>query len=289
MSAWVTYDWLYLCSNPQRLALTLRELPQEPFVGLDTMRLCWASHLDPDYRGGELAVYAERYAPAWLRCRTFDLSQLQAKLPSRLSTYWDNPKKRWALGMKLLMPYVAEGKPYLYTDDDVLVTSDPQPWMTNSFGSKGCFRFEGRKQSIAAQLFDAFELPYGTGWPPMVGCQLAEPAWKKYDRAALDAGVWFQKYNDDWTERLYSFAEMPYLLDLTTRNLELRCLDQRFLTAFGIKHGWDVRTIGNGFAPPAIATERMLHRHPFFHYKSQSKDRWMAVIDRYQVKRRGDI
>ena len=280
---WVSYRWNYLCSNPRRLAITLKALPRHrPYQGLLGMNICWASHLDPAHRAAELHVVADEHAPSWLNFWVYDLSQLKSYLPRQLERYWANDKARWALGMKLLMPYVSEGEPYLYTDDDVLVTRDPQAWLTNSFGSKGCFRFVGRKQELASELFDAFSIPTREGVFDVGGLsETLLPAWKQYDNAALDAGVWFQKYPDDWTTRLYRFANMHYLKDIGLRNLEFRCLDQRFLTCFGIKHGWDVRTIGNGFAPVSKITPKLLERHPFFHYKSQSKEKWMRLFEDY--------
>ena len=259
------YDWIYLCSNPKRLELTLRLLPRTPFVDLDRMIVGYCSHLDGDV-WRMLEMTASQWKPNWLNLEVHDLSGLGAHLPDELVQYWHNSKSRWSLGVKLVLPYAVCG-PYLYTDDDVIVSRDPHDWLMYSFGSKGCFRFAGKKQGIAAQLFDAFGLRY-------------EPAWRHYDDNALDAGVWFQKYHDNWDERLADFAKLPYLLDLTTNNLELRCLDQRFLTCFGIEHGWDRRTIGNGFAPCEVS-ERMLNRHPFFHYKSSSKEEWMRRLSDY--------
>jgi len=281
MSAWTTYDWLYLCSDPRRLAITLRALPKEPLRGLRVMQICWASHLDPPERPGQLGRIADSFlAPRWLQYELTDLSPLKGCLPERLQAYWNTGKKRWSLGMKLLMPYILEDHetPYLYTDDDVLITRDPREWIAETqygFGSKGCFRFDGRKRSIAEQLFTAFDVDVPVG---------GEQAWDRYDRHALDAGVWFNRNvigTSRWSIYLDRFARMPYLADLTTHNLELRCLDQRFLTCFGIRHGWDQRTIGNGFAPPRAVTERLLTRHPFFHYKSSSKEAWMRLLEAY--------
>jgi hypothetical protein len=265
------YSWVYLCSNPRRLAITLRCLPKEPFIGLQRMNICYLSHLDPDDAGIVLYQVAQQWAPPWLNWATVDLSHYENRLPDAIHRiYWSTGKSRWSLGVKLLFPYAFEC-PYLYTDDDVVVSRDPLELMTNSFGSKGCFRFGWKKHDIAQQLFDAFDLPHGD----------IETAWGQYDARALDAGVWYQKHPDNWAGALDAFSYMPYLADLTTRNLELRCLDQRFVTMFGIKHGWDQVTIGNGFAPPKQVTRRMLERHPFFHYKSQSKEAWMTKLEEY--------
>ncbi len=283
----MTYSWAYLCSNPWRLSLTLRLLPKEPLVGLGTMQICWASHLDQVELPNRLIEVLKVHAPAWLHWQLVDLSMLHDELPDGLRAYWNTGKNRWSLGMKLLIPF-AIAPPYLYTDDDVIIGRDPWSLLENSsgFGSKGCFRFPANKHSIARQLFTAFDL-VGPGWDDTVQAdnEIGYAARDVYNTHALDAGVWFHRYPDDWRERLERFAELPYLRELTTRNLELRCLDQRFLTCFGLKHGWDAITIGNGFAPPARVSERMLTRHPFFHYKSQSKATWMTRLEDFVCSR----
>src|SRR6185369_5496228 len=77
---------------------------------------------------------------------------------------------------------------------------------------------------------------------------------RHYDAVAMDAGVWFDPGNPSdkilWSYYLDRLAEANYVKTLTTQNLELRCIDQRFLTMFGLKRGWKPMTIGNGFAPP---------------------------------------
>lgn len=266
----MTYDWAYLCNNPRRLAITLRCLPREPFAGLCFMNICWCSHLDPTTRVLELIDTANTHAPDWLAWQLTDLSPLRRHLPAGLAPYWDTGKTRWSLGMKLLLPYAFPG-PYLYTDDDVVVPHDPAPLMTNSFGSKGCFRFAGKKRAVQEDLLDAFNLPRTL---------LAEQGSAWYDAHALDAGVWFHLNPGDWKARLERFAQMPYLAALTTRNLELRCLDQRFLTGFGLAHGWDRVTIRNGFAPPRWLRDSFFNAY-FIHYKSQSKDAWMKLLEAY--------
>lgn len=271
----VTYDWAYLCNNPRRLRITLRLLPPT-MQGLRVMHVCYASHLDGTDAPERLGPVLDRYAPTGIAWTITDLSPLRDRLPEQLAAYWSNGKKRWSLGMKLVLPFRFKDAPYLYTDDDVLIPNDPQPLMTQSFGSKGCFRFAGRKTEVAKQLFDAF------------GMINQEPPHVEYDRAALDAGVWFDRHPiwpcdglGDWEWYLSSFAHMPYLQQLTTRNLELRCLDQRFLTMFGIKNNWRVQSIGNGFAPPREIRPSLLTNKYFFHYKSQSKERWMQLLETY--------
>jgi len=101
----VTYDWVYLCSDPRRrLAITLQLLPREPLVGLRRMHVCWCSHLDPAIRPLELEISAEAFAPSWLQYQVTDLSSLAAGCPVGLQRYFFHDKPRWALGVKLLLP-----------------------------------------------------------------------------------------------------------------------------------------------------------------------------------------
>lgn len=274
------YDWVYLCSDPRRLALTLRLLPNEPFDGLNRMVIGWCSHLDPVVRGDVLRQQADFYAPTWLKphIEVVDLSPLACYLPAGLHRYWSNGKSRWSLGVKLVLinamltaPY--QYRPYLYTDDDVIVPQDPAPLLAQgSFGSKGCFRFAGNKAYIAEQLFEAF----------MLDTNGYMNSWQRYDAHALDAGVWFDAHPDsEWHHRLRELAKLPYVQGLGTANLELRCLDQRFLTCYGMGRGWRQQTIGNGFAPPAAIKPSLLANKYFFHYKSQSKLKWMQLFEEY--------
>jgi len=271
----ITYDWAYLCSDSQRLTLTLRLLPQDkPFKGLRTMHLCYASHLDGrvDHTLMNVAI---NHAPRWLDFVTTDVSMLRWRLPDELQVYWNTGKARWSLGMKLLIPFLFDHRAYLYTDDDVIVPNDPASLLTTgSWGSKGCFRFAGRKLDIVHQLAEAFDTP---DYMNIAGRSISE----NYDWHALDAGIWFMRDRANWSERLMRFAALPYVQNLTTRNLELRCLDQRFLTMFGLEHNWRPQSIGLGFAPPKIIRPNFFDKKFFFHYKSSSKARWMTLLEEH--------
>ncbi len=267
------YRWAYLCGDAKKLELTLRCLPREPLDGLDRFTVGWCSHLDPRYRSTELEQTLARFAPTWLRDRAavHDLSMLGRWLPKGLAAYWSTDKARWSLGVKLMVPAAFDG-PLLYTDDDVLVLKDPAPLLAQgSFGSKGCFRFGYKKIHVVEQLYQAFDLE---DWRLPGSDRLSA----LYDRYALDAGVFYAHNTANWENRLHRFARCPYIESLTTRNLELRCLDQRFLTMFGIEHGWRQQSIGNGFAPLRVFKPG---HHTFFHYKSSSKLAWMKVIEAY--------
>lgn len=280
------YDWNYLCSDPRRLAITLRFLP-DGLPGLSTMNVCYASHLDGDLAWGPLARTLEQYAPSWLHWTLRDLSHLKTHVPDQLRGYWANDKKRWALGMKLVMPYVTED-PYLYTDDDVLLLEDPRRLMANSFGTAGNFKFfKGNRRlfPLALELFSAFYNSPRENWS--VEFQHPSIAADLYDRQILDAGIWFQKDPYDWSQRLYQFAKLPYLTGLDPTSHEFRRIDQRFLTLFGIKHGWDqlhvARDRRNCYSHPTkFRIPTLVKGTTFVHYKTgRHKADWMTALERY--------
>jgi len=282
----VKYDWLYLCNDPAKLRLTLEFLPSlKPYEGLDHLYVGYCSHMDPADRQQELIKTLKWHAPGWLKFGTIDLSEKKGdELPGGLYGYWSTGKTRWSLAMKLLVPFCFEKDslydgPFLYTDDDVIVTRDPIALLgVVGWGSKGSFRFPFTKRGIADELFAAFH-QYG----------LSERPYEKYNAHALDAGVFWSGTEfsvSDWRRWLRQFAACDYIKKLTTNNLELRCLDQRFLTMFGIVSGWRQETITNGFAPPRAITPPMLARRPFLHYKTSSKlskARWMSALETYLI------
>lgn len=269
------YTWVYLCSDPNRLRLTLDFLPRDkPFEDLESMDIAYLSHLDPVERADELRIAANYHAPSWLQYRVVDLSATVRLCPPNLMKYFATDKARWSLGVKLLFPLVYGA--LLYTDDDVIVPQDPRRLLGyQGWGSKGCFRFAGKKTAIAQQLFDVFEIQR---------FENTHPAYEAnhYDASAMDAGVWFDpgspKDKALWAYYLQRLADADYIKTLTTRNLELRCLDQRFLTMFSLKRGWTPFTIGNGFAPPKSIRPSFFDKKYFFHYKSSSKAAWQRVL-----------
>lgn len=268
----MTYRWVYLCNNPERLKLTLQFLPREPFKNMGTMTVGYCSHLDPPERADELHSMMDRWRPKGWLCSVTDLSPLGQHLPPGLQAYWSTGKSRWSLGVKLLLPFIDPNRPLLYTDDDVIVPQDPWPLLEQgSFGSKGCFRFGYKKQDIQRQLVVCFKHYCGG---------ILDGKW--YDEHALDAGVWYMRegMTNAWQQRLQDFSELPYIKQLTTGDLELRCLDQRFITLFGMEHGWRQQTIRNGFAPPQKLRDSFFNTY-FIHYKSQSKAAWMNVLTAY--------
>lgn len=275
------YDWIYLCSDPRRLAITLRTLPPT-LPGLRTMHIGWLSHLDPASRGLELLMTAKRWAPPCVNdVEITDLSTLEPLCPRVLLPYYGRgfSKNRWTLGVKLLLPIAFTTRPFLYTDDDVLLTSDPSPLMHNSFGTSGNFKFfkgQTRLYDIATQLADA------------MGCsERGEVAAAHYDARILDAGVFFVRDARHWAHALTRFARCPYILDLDPTGHEFRRLDQRFLTAFGIKHGWDrlhrAWDRRNCYSHPTKFTiPNLVKGTVFVHYKTgRHKADWMTALETF--------
>lgn len=163
----------------------------------------------------------------------------------------------------------------------MLVVSDPQRLMENSFGTSGNFKFfkgVARLEHIATQLSRVMKVPI-TG--------------ARYDAQILDAGVWFMRQCDvkEWTWLLMMFSCMPYLADLDPTSHEFRRLDQRFLTAYGCRKGWD-----RLFRAP---DRRNCYSHPtkfniptlvkdtvFVHYKTgRHKRDWMTALETFLLER----
>lgn len=279
----MTYDWLYLCGDPAKLHITLDYLflQGKELTGLNKMVVGYCSHLDPVGRREELQSVIWHRRPGWIPCELRDLSYLgEASLPRELKHYWSTGKTRWSLAVKLVIPAMFTG-PFLYTDDDVVMFSDPIDMLSfHGWGSKGSFRLPSQKRYVAEQIWDAIGIPRTAD----------TDATHAYNDHALDAGVfwsgesWADHTRDSWLEYLKKFATCDYIQRLTVRDLELRCLDQRFLTSFGLLYGWDRMTISNGFAPPERISESLTRRHPFLHYKTSSKlskARWMDALRTY--------
>lgn len=287
----IDYDWLYLCSDPRRLAITLQLLPPE-MRQLRSMQICYCSHLDGPGRVAELHNTATEFAPKWLKFDVRNLSPLVQYCPPQLKKYYyGTGKARWALGVKLLLPflYPEDWRPFLYTDDDVLVVDDPYFLMMNSFGTAGNFKFfKGNKRlfPLAQELMSLTSLNYSSALDaPHV------PA-DTYDANIMDAGIFFMKYPDDWREMLDRFAALPYLSGLDTESHEFRRIDQRFLTVFGIQHGWDKLTKApqrrNCYSHPTkFRIPTLVKGTTFVHYKTgQHKADWMAALETFLLERK---
>lgn len=280
------YDWLYLCGDPAKLHITLDYLflQGKPPEGLRKMIVGYCSHLDPVGRREDLESVILHRRPGWMQIEVQDLSYLDIMLPNSMLKYWSTGKTRWSLAVKTLIPTIFSG-PFLYTDDDVVMFSDPIASLSiNGWGSKGSFRLPVQKRYVAEQIWDALSLRSSQSTPT-----------EDYNNHALDAGVfwsgrtWTQTTARRWDSMLRQFASCDYIQYLTTNDLELRCLDQRFLTTFGFVMGWDRMTISNGFAPPSQISTSLTKRHPFLHYKTSSKlskGRWMDALREYYVRSR---
>ena len=278
------YTWAYLCSDPRRLAITLRLLPrapanETPLPGLDSMKICWCSHLDPAGRAQELMDAALRHAPSWLDYSVHDLSTLESICPKTLTGYFRNGKPRWALGVKLLLSYEFT-TPFLYTDDDVLVRDDPSKFMINSFGTSGNFKFfkrNSRHENLIGQLWTLTGRP----WPGLM------EAMDEYDAHILDAGVFFVQDARHWYTLLRDFARLPYVRELDPESHEFRRLDQRFLTMMGIRFGWTrlhrASERRNAYSHPSkFRVSSLIEGTTFVHYKTgQYKRDWMDTLERY--------
>lgn len=278
------YRWLYLCSDPRRLAITLRSLPSGAFAHLDNMTVLYCSHLDGPTHRRALVDTASQWAPSWLNVKVQDATPFGKYLPDGvLQQYFAHPKKRWGLGVKLTLPWIADG-PYLYTDDDVLVPQDP--WLVmrehiDGFGTSGNFKFfkgSTRLEPFARELMSVI----GHG-------QIAN-AGALYDRYILDAGIWFDclAMTTSWETQLKKFAALPYLQNVKVDSHEFRRIDQRFLTLYGIEHDWYCLTRSferrNCYSHPTKFTLSSVAKGTgFVHYKTgRHKADWMTALELVQ-------
>lgn len=252
--------WIYLCSDPRKLEMTLRYLPEL------NVELCviYCSHFK-QVTHDELFRVMAKWAPKWLAWHLFDMSTAGNLMPAGLQRYYfgQSGSKVQTLGVKLVLP-LAFTPPFVYTDDDVLLLQQPMQHPLG-YGNRGSYRFKGEHLAIRRQLSQAFELP-----------ELIE----EFDQHVIGAGVWYIPESANWTERLQAFSELPYVQ--TMRGREFFCLDQRFITAFGMEHNWQqvgLPIFRRTFFPPS-KLPRNVFDCTFLHYGSGSnKGRWLDMFE----------
>jgi len=265
------WDWVYLCSDPRRLALTMKYLPAWP-KQLHTMHICWCSHLDPAKRGQELYTTAVNCMPENSCWVVQDISPDAVEhLPAGLNDFFyglPNGRPSWALGIKPLLALVFE-PPFLYTDDDVLVLKDPQPLIDGygEFGTRSNFAYQPSLE-IQRQIRTVFEL---------------DPSFD-FGVSNLDEGVLFIRDRRDWADRLLAFSKLPYIKKLKEGCHESRRMGVRFHTAFGGQYNFhQLRTaserknsyeLPHKFSNPLAFTKGTT----FFHYMTRDKVAWMDVL-----------
>jgi hypothetical protein len=269
------YEWVYLCSDPRRLKLTLKLLPPT-MDGLWKMNVCYLGHRDPPDHALKLIETMREHAPRDIvaRWEVKNLDNAAGFVPKGLRDYWTTKKPRWALASKLMVPHLFSA-PFLYTDDDVIIGQDIAPLTDTSFVSGGSFKFfKGllSRRYLVQQISEALKH----------NVSMAE-----YDNAISDAGFFFIKTDrerTDWMSRLAAFAAMPYLEGLDRDSHEFRRLDQRFLTVFALKHGMrrlkGAKERRNFLSPPPKNVRAAISNTYFVHYMSRDyKAPWMDALE----------
>jgi hypothetical protein len=93
----------------------------------------------------------------------------------------------------------------------------------------------------------------------------------------------------NWQYRLECFARCPYIEKLRNNSREFFCLDQRFITAFGIEHGWIPIGLKQGFRRTFLAGSRLPRNFfqdaTFVHYGCAPRDKtkWVNLLEEYHA------
>lgn len=226
----IDYEWFYLTTSPTFLSLTLDWLPREGMRGLG--RMVVVAYDLPRRLQDNLRRACEACAPGWLDWEVRDVTE-QARdigktIPGRFATHLDNPKPRWSLGIKQLVPLLVPA-PVLYTDDDVLVVRDPAPMIEAGpfimYNGLDHMSISPRDVRTCEQLAHCFGLP--TPWDP---CD--------YNERSVDTGVWYADEAENWLPTLRAYWRLPFLEepDAGTNLFRINCL--RWGTAWSTAHGW---------------------------------------------------
>ena len=277
------FDWAYLCSDPRRLEMTLKFLPHIP--ELERLHVCYCSHFG-QVTADELRAVLNQHRPTWLKSNIEDLTPYGVLMPEGLQKYFRNDRlpggdgRIKTLGCKLAIPLIFNG-PLLYTDDDVLVLKNPVDlWRQyGDYGNRGSFRLEGKGRDMLEDIVEAFDVPEWVEYPTV------------FDQHIIGAGIFFMHARDNWRYRLKRYSQCPYIARLSTRAREFFCLDQRFVTAFGIEHGWKQIGLAEGFRRTFLAGSRLPRNFfqdaTFVHYGCAPKDKtkWVDLLDKEYQRR----
>jgi hypothetical protein len=262
----------------RKLALLLRWLPEEPWSWLD--RILVITHRDRPDLVEELIDIKREYGRHWpIDIRT-DRSEETAldiiDAPPALRTYFQH-----LLGVKLMLPVTLK-TPLLFTDDDVIVTRDPEdliatnlPWFSHS----GLDGYTETAKDLEA--FDTVRRSFD-----LYGINLRE-----FNRRRTDAGVWFLPTLDRtlYIRCLHRYFSDPHVVavshDVGTapcgHTQRFRKLDQRFLSGHVIMTG-GISVIGPHYR--ALADKKIPKSVPgatFVHYcASGQKERYVEWLER---------
>jgi hypothetical protein len=231
----MNYDWVYLCSDIEKLKLTLQTLGEEPYTDLRRMILI---HCDQDLA---FDVEARSLTHSWLDIEVRDITKeadaLAAKLSPRFMDYYRNPRPRWALGVKMLLPMLFE-PPFLYTDDDVLMPVDPHPLLIREFATAQ--PLDRLPWSITAMhMTDEISQIFG----------FEDFDITDYNGYKVDCGTFYITDRRDWWDKLNAWWESKFVHTLKARSNDFRLQDQRFLTAWVFKYGWKRLNASDDYRP----------------------------------------
>jgi hypothetical protein len=217
----VKTTWVMGSVKPEYFALMLRFLPNEQFSGVSKVHVI----VPPD----KIDTYTElcAYRCAW-KWDVVNEEEFYDAVPKRIKQ--PLPLREYPLKLKVLSPLVHTGKPFIWTDDDIVVHQDfshllgDVPW-----GGAGGLDF-----LRDPELMDALR---------KIKPRLSQT---QFNKKRMDAGVWYLPKTDkhEYATALTAFFDHPRAHALHARVGRVgrwvnpyRLLDQRFLTAWILAHG----------------------------------------------------
>lgn len=223
--------WVVACTSTSRLELLLRWLPEQPWPWVKKILVVtpeWGRAFQRDIE------FVTDVRPEWVievRDEAEESDTLdRIGAPEPLVAYFDD-----SLGVKLMLPLTVD-TPFLYTDDDVVLTRDPSsiiqnyPWASHS-GLDG-YTDTPKDREALDTLCEAF---------------LTEIPLDVFNHARTDAGVWYLPKFDlnFYLNALLRYFDSDHIRRVAAdtgtapkdHTQRFRKLDQRFLSGYMITHG----------------------------------------------------
>jgi hypothetical protein len=268
-------DWVITCMDSDKFRLMLQWLPETPWFRLRRIEL--VTHRQRPEIVEICSKYARVLRPLWpIRCRTDQLEcdyldRIDA--PEALRVYF-----RDLLGVKLMLP-LTNDMPMMFTDDDVVVTTDPMYlWGPSAWGSQSgldAYTDTAKDVSSLGALAHAFNMPIGLS---------------DFNATRTDAGVWYLPNINriDYADRLRRYFSHPLTVQVSQdtgvangdHTQRFRKLDQRFLSGYMIYSGGlplrgpHYRALADKNPPKTVPQATFLH-----YCASGRKEAYMRWLD----------
>lgn len=264
--------WVYTCMKPAFFDLTLRWLPEEPWPWLKEMKVITS------YKRADLAIDLEAIRsiirPDWPITIEHDFfaEEYARIIHPEFFEYTQN-----SLGVKLAIPTYIK-PPFFFTDDDVIIASDPRLYID------GCNLPWGSKSgldNIGESVRDLDDLGH------FAHAFRARMPREMFNAGRTDAGVWYlPAVNvDEYSGVLKRFFAETHIPSL--HGNRRRILDQRFLSMWILTHDGFPRKspVYRAYATRALP-KKVMPDSVFIHYcASSQKPRYVEWLHE-ELKRR---